>query len=75
MGNNNVMLVSAPPPPPPLLKRSPTLPGCNVNVSTLGSDGGSYCMIQSTSGMSKPRAATSVQIRIPSLALQNLKKV
>lgn len=32
-------------------------------------------MIQSTRGMSKPRAATSVQRRIPEEALQNSKKV
>lgn len=32
-------------------------------------------MIQSTRGMSRPRAATSVQSRIPVGALQNSKKV
>lgn len=32
-------------------------------------------MIQSTLGMSRPRAATSVQRRIPVGALQNSKKV
>ncbi len=32
-------------------------------------------MIQSTSGMSRPRAATSVQTRMPLVALQNSKKV
>lgn len=32
-------------------------------------------MIQSTRGMSRPRAATSVQRRIPEEALQNSKKV
>ena len=32
---------------------------------TLGSSGGSYWTIQSTSGMSSPLAATSVQMRVP----------
>ena len=32
---------------------------------SLGSSGGSYWMIQSTAGMSSPRAATSVHSRIP----------
>ena len=40
-----------------------------------GSSGGSYCTIQSTAGMSSPRAATSVQSRIPVSAEQNSKKV
>lgn len=42
---------------------------------SLGSSGGSYCTIQSTAGMSRPRAATSVHSRIPVSALQNWKKV
>ena len=42
---------------------------------SLGSSGGSYWMIQSTLGMSRPRAATSVQSRIPVGAAQNSKKV
>ena len=42
---------------------------------TFGSSAGSNCTIQSTSGMSRPRAATSVHRRIPDLALQNSKKV
>lgn len=45
------------------------------NLLTLGSSGGSYCTIQSTSGMSSPRAATSVHSRMPESALQNWKKV
>ena len=44
-------------------------------LPTLGSSGGSNCTIQSTCGMSKPRAATSVHSRMPSDALQNWKKV
>ena len=32
---------------------------------SFGSSGGSYCTIQSTFGMSNPRAATSVHNRIP----------
>lgn len=42
---------------------------------TLGSSGGSYWTIQSTSGISSPRAATSVHKRMPESALQNWKKV
>lgn len=40
-----------------------------------GSSGGSNWTIQSTSGMSRPRAATSVHSSIPESALQNWKKV
>ena len=46
-----------------------------LSVFTLGSSGGSNCTIQSTSGMSSPRAATSVHNKMASLALQNWKKV
>lgn len=42
---------------------------------TFGSSGGSYCTIQSTAGMSRPLAATSVQSRMPDSALQNWKNV
>ena len=42
---------------------------------TLGSSGGSNCTIQSTSGISRPRAATSVHSNVPELALQNSKNV
>lgn len=42
---------------------------------TLGSSGGSYCTIQSTSGISSPLAATSVHNSIPESALQNWKNV
>jgi len=42
---------------------------------TLGSSGGSNWTIQSTSGISRPRAATSVHSNVPELALQNSKKV
>ena len=42
---------------------------------SLGSSGGSYCTIQSTAGISRPRAATSVHSRIPVSALQNWKNV
>ena len=42
---------------------------------SLGSSGGSYCTIQSTCGMSRPRAATSVQSSMPALAAQKSKKV
>ena len=42
---------------------------------TFGSSGGSNCTIQSTWGISKPLAATSVHNRIDSLALQNWKNV
>lgn len=42
---------------------------------SLGSSGGSYCTIQSTAGISRPRAATSVQSKIPVSALQNWKNV
>jgi hypothetical protein len=40
-----------------------------------GSSGGSYWTIQSTSGMSRPLAATSVHKRMPDWALQNWKNV
>lgn len=40
---------------------------------SLVSFGGSYCTIQSTAGMSKPRAATSVHSKMPDSALQNWK--
>lgn len=40
-----------------------------------GSSGGSYCTIQSTCGMSRPRAATSVQSKMPDFAWQNEKNV
>ena len=42
---------------------------------TFVSSGGSYWTIQSTCGMSSPLAATSVHSRMPSVALQNWKKV
>lgn len=42
---------------------------------TLGSSGGSYCTIQSTRGMSRPLAATSIHNKMDSLELQNWKKV
>lgn len=42
---------------------------------TLGSSGGSNWTIQSTAGMSKPRAATSVHKSVPDSALQNWKNV
>jgi hypothetical protein len=42
---------------------------------SLGSSGGSYCTIQSTAGMSRPRAATSVHSSLPVSALQNWKNV
>lgn len=47
---------------------------CNDHI-TFGSSGGSNCTIQSTAGMSRPRAATSVHKRVPVSALQNWKKV
>lgn len=56
------------------LKKTPTTTKKN-NLLTLGSSGGSYCTIQSTSGISSPRAATSVHSRMPESALQNWKKV
>ena len=40
-----------------------------------GSSGGSYCTIQSTRGMSRPRAATSVQRSTAVCAWQNWRKV
>lgn len=45
------------------------------DCSTFGSSGGSYWTIQSTSGISRPLAATSVQRRMPESALQNWKNV
>lgn len=42
---------------------------------TFGSSGGSNWTIQSTAGMSRPLAATSVHNNIPLSALQNWKKV
>lgn len=42
---------------------------------TFGSSGGSNCTIQSTAGISKPRAATSVHRSVPDSALQNWKNV
>ena len=42
---------------------------------SLGSSGGSNWMIQSTAGMSRPLAATSVHSRMPFSALLNSKKV
>ena len=41
----------------------------------MGSSGGSNWTIQSTSGISRPRAATSVHNKAPELALQNSKNV
>lgn len=45
------------------------------HVLTLGSSGGSNWTIQSTSGMSRPRAATSVHSSVPDVALMNSKNV
>lgn len=56
-------------------KRTYTVHNKQQALSTLGSSGGSYWTIQSTSGMSRPRAATSVHSRMPESALQNWKKV
>ena len=42
---------------------------------TFGSSGGSNCTIQSTSGISKPLAATSVHNNMPLSAEQNSKNV
>lgn len=41
------------------------------SFNTLGSSGGSNWTIQSTAGISNPRAATSVHSRVPDSALQN----
>lgn len=40
-------------------------------IYSLGSSGGSNCTIQSTAGISKPLAATSVHSNVPDSALQN----
>lgn len=47
----------------------------NRCIYSRGSSGGSYCTIQSTCGMSRPRAATSVQSKMPDFAWQNEKNV
>lgn len=46
-----------------------------LDYYTFGSSGGSNCTIQSTAGISNPRAATSVQSSVPDSALQNWKNV
>ena len=57
-------------PHPPALAVRPTR-----WMYSFGSSGGSYWTIQSTSGMSSPLAATSVQHRIPCSAWQNSRNV
>ncbi len=54
-------------------KEKPWVQKKSVGSGTLGSSGGSYWMIQSTAGMSRPLAATSVQSRMPFSALQKSK--